>query len=214
MKMQKFEEDEGKEVQEFLVVWENLSDKDVVWTRDRVIRDAFASDTRVSAVRIKSQRAPDYWAVAINEGIRYLAQNFEIEGNDGLLVFSNEVTISKRLLSQMKKLLNQGNSVVGIRFPGFTGKSYEIPRNTCTLWNFMDILSLGCFSAECDTLGGMEDYFALLLLQSKGKSWAMISSPEAEIKIISPEYQDAKLATEAQAMERVKELFQDRESPP
>ncbi len=83
----------------------------------------------------------------------------------------------------MKEFLDTGVSAVGLKFPGFTSRSYEFPRNTCTLWSFIEILLLGGFSDECDTLGGMEDYHMIKVLQSKRRLYIMIGSPETKISI-------------------------------
>lgn len=184
---------------------------------DQAIRDAFLNNERVSVIRIKSYRALDYWATAINEGIRYLAAKFEINKNDGLLIFSNEASITDGIFRTMKGFLDMREvSVVGVKFPGFTGKSYdEIPRNTCALWNFAELLLLGGFSAECDTTGGMEDYLMIKVLQSKGRGYMIIDSQEeVMLTVISPKYQKAKVVTELKAMRAIDKMLKDRGFPP
>lgn len=174
---------------------------------DQIIREAFINEERVSVIRINSYRASDYWSVALNEGIRFLARKFKIEESDGLLVFSNEATITNSVLEKMKTFVEQGAGVVGVKFPGFTAKSYYVPRNTCALWNFRRILLAGGFSAECDTLGGMEDYYMVKVFQSKGIFCAMIEGSGVETAIISKEYQALKVRKELQAMKEINKLL-------
>lgn len=202
-------------VDHIVVVVSDTLDKE---STDIVIQNAFPSK-KVSVLRIKSYRALNLsetqtvqtWSVALNEGIGFLTTKFNIKCTDSLLVFSNEVTINRETFEAMKSAMLPGIGVVGVNFPEFTAKFYNLfPRNTLAMYRLQVVLEFGGFSAECDTLGGMEDYYLMRILKSKGFKIVMIESSGIKLEIAAMTNQSAKEARELMAMKKIDQLLKER----
>jgi hypothetical protein len=176
---------------------------------DQAIDKVFTTE-QVSVLRLESYRNADYWSVALNEGIQFLATRFEISSEDKLLVFSNEVSLTSEILRKMNEAMVAGVGVVGVTFPGFSAPSYRFPRNTLALWRLETLIRFGGFCAECDVRGGMEDYYLVRVLESKGFRYVMIDSSDVVLKIASSTNQEAKEKRELSAMEASDQLLKKR----
>lgn len=168
------------------------------------------SKEKVSVLRLRSYRDTDYWSVALNEGIHFIAAKFGIFPRDKLLICSNEVTFSSSVLEKMSTFLNFGIGGVGVRFKGFEELSYQGIRNTFALWDLVQVLRLGLFSLECDVLGGMEDYYMSRLMASKGIGCMTIESNDVSLVVASVTNQKEKELREIEAMEKIDRLLRER----
>lgn len=171
---------------------------------DIEIRKIFSED-KVLVIRSRECFLPNHWSRALNIGISALQERFQIQSNDFLLPFSNEVEISRSALEAMKSAMTSEVGVVGVRFPEFTAESYKFPRNTLALWRFEYILKFGGFSEECDEIeiGGMEDYYLITLMSRYGIGYAIIEHPGAQLSIAPVTNQSKKEAREISAMQKI-----------
>lgn len=173
------------------------------------ITSNFPDSERVFSILSQEYSAPNCWSVALNAGIKFITENFEVKNGDRLLVFSNEVALSRSGFERMKEAMIFGVGVVGMKFGGFTAKSYiETPRNTLALWDLCWLIRHNGFLSECDSFGGMEDY-ANVLRMKKERLRALILDPNGEAKLsIAPvTYQSEKEARELEAMRRIEKRF-------
>lgn len=172
------------------------------------IRENFSED-QVLVIRSEECSLPNHWSKALNVGIKALTERFVIKKGDFLLPFSNEVEISRSSLEAMKSAMTTGVGVVGVKFPNFTAESYNLPRNTCCLWDFAIVLLFGGFSEKCDKLGGMEDYHLIILMSYYGIKYAMIEHLGVSLSIAPVTIQSDKELREIKAMEIIYQLLQE-----
>lgn len=172
-----------------------------------VIADKFPDSERVFAMKSEEYKAPNCWSLALNAGIKFIAESFGIKKGDRLLVFSNEVALTEKGLRRMKEAMVSGIGVVGIKFLGFTARSYiETPRNTLSLWDLYWLVGHRGFLEECDSLAGMEDYANVLRLKKEGLE-TVILKPDGDVELFvnSVTCQSKKEETECRAMQIIEE---------
>ena len=173
------------------------------------IEEKFPDSERVFAVLSQEYDAPNCWSVALNVGIDIIFQKFGATKGDQLLVLSNEVVLSKNGLVRMRKAIISGVGVVGMKFGGFTAKSYiETPRNTLALWDLCWLIEHEGFPVACDSLGGMEDYANALRMKEEGLRAVILESEgEAKLSIAPVTCQSEKEAKEREAMRKIERIF-------
>lgn len=157
----------------------------------------------------KTADQPGSWALALNDGLDFIATHLEHDADTALLPFSDTAHLSAETIRKMKEALSDSwVSCVGVRFPEFTAVSYQHPRNTGCLWRLAQVLKFGGFAHICDHFGGQEDYELLHRMYYHGGRHVMVDAGEGELATTPMRAQSDKEAMELEAIMQIDEYHE------